>query len=320
MDKIKIIAGFLVMILLASPLASGVDSSAIASELRMKQFNEGIDDFFFPIKSFFTFGDDAKIMLMKTRLEDLQDRQRDWLIAKEKFMDQLEAIEEQQRVSLAGVFQDEHNRLVSNLAFAADRVGEMQASVQNADLEFQAKELSKMIKSSSVAMGLNAHFDESGIFINSSAPEFDSFENTTGGKIMEKSKISIDSDGSAKGNLTSEEAKKLVENKVGFDAEAVSTRILDGNTFYVVSGLKEEVIDGVKKTKGFEVWVDAETGQIITSKVRSSTSGNSGSSKATSSANGSGTGNTHIATNTETSTSPDGSSASSKSTSTAIQS
>ncbi len=239
----KWLASILVALVLLMPVANAAEAStqtqvASTNSIKLKRMGEAFDDLVFKVKAFFTFKEESKLDLLKERNEQMKARQKAWLEIKvgalEKFESGNMTAKEKQEVMTA--IKAEHEAIIKEHLRLTAEIQEIKLNAKakgNVELETGAEETAKAVEESNLTLGLNI-------------------------KVRGLSAMKL----TTEGNLTAEEAKVMVQKKLGFGASEVRTEIKDNTTFYVVTGKEAEVSGDFELEKSFEVWVEAETGLI----------------------------------------------------------
>ncbi|MBI4177132.1 MAG: hypothetical protein HY516_02095 [Candidatus Aenigmarchaeota archaeon] len=236
-------AGMLVALVMTAPLAAGQGINTSAStdvravntlSLGLRQVGESFSDFVFRIKAILTFDERARLDLLKARNEEMKSRQHAWLKIKSDMLAQVKAgnltAEEKQQVMKQ--VKAEHEAIIrEHFGLTADmRKIQLKAKAHGrTELERSAEEEADEAEESDVSLGLNIGAELS---------------------------IGVSE------NVTADQAKTLVGEKLGFETADVRTETRNGTTFYVVSGTETSAAGNYTLKKGFEAWVRADTGMI----------------------------------------------------------
>lgn len=137
----------------ASSKASGEAEAKSVSviDLRFRQIGGAFGDFFFNIKSKLTFGNEAKLELLKERNAELKARQQVWIDAKADALANFRSVNltAKQKQRIASVFQEEHEAIIKDHAEDTAEMREIQLEAKgNAELEEKAATEAKASSSS----------------------------------------------------------------------------------------------------------------------------------------------------------------------------
>lgn len=223
--------------------SAGTDTVAkVGKDLRLRMIGEAFGDFVFNVKSVLTFEKKAKLELLKERNAKLRERQKAWLDVKAEvlgnFSSNMTAEEKKEAVK---AFQAEHRAIIKEHLKATAQIRKLQLKARaegNAEFESEAEEAADEMEESEVAHGLNL------------TGELNSL-------------IRLEAKGEGNDGLTEDEAKRLVEKDMRFKAANVSTEVRGNTTYYVVQGSSVESAGAYELEKSYEVWVEAETGVIV---------------------------------------------------------
>lgn len=228
-----------------------VSTQAVSTNsLRLKRFVEGFNDIVFKVRAVMTFSQESKLELLKERNEDLKTRQRAWLEAKESVLAQFESgeLSAEEKQKLLGEVQAAHRAIIKDHIEATSAVRALQLKAKakgKAELEEEAEAAAEIAESSELSLGLNVPVKgHKGVL----------------GLVLKSEETSSDS--SVEAEITPSTASAVVKKELGLEATDVRTEIVDGTTFYVVSGTRSIQTAGVSLEKNFEAWVEAGTGLI----------------------------------------------------------
>ncbi len=236
-------------LLLSMPVSFAQSSEASANavsvmDLRITQLGQGFSDISFEIRKAFSFSENGRIDLIEEKNEELKERQGYWLETKTKILSEIksDSLESDQKKELIEIIRAEHQSIIKKHVELRKELAVIQAnamSESNEQVEAKAEAVAKLSEESDLKTGLDIENDiEISVSVNSN-----------------------ESDGK---EVTEEEAKEIVEAKVGMKADEVRTEIKNENKFFVVSGEEIEESGDIATKKSFEVWVSAATG-VITS-------------------------------------------------------
>lgn len=239
----KWLAGILTALVLLMPVANATEAStqtqvASANSIKLKRMGEVFDYLVFKVKVFFTFKEESKLDLLKERNEQMKTRQQAWLEIKAEALEQFETnnMTAKEKQEVMSVIKAEHEAIIKEHLRLTAEIQEIKLDAKakgNVELETEAEETAEAVEESNLTIGLNI---------------------TVRG--LSAMKLTTE------GNLTAQEAKVLVQKKLGFEAAEVRTEIKDNTTFYVITAKETEVSGDFELEKNFEVWVEAETGLI----------------------------------------------------------
>lgn len=244
---------FLLPFAVAEEVEASAEVSAQAvstNSLRLKRFVEGFNDIVFKVRAVMTFSQESKLELLKERNEELKTRQRAWLEAKESVLAQFESgeLSAEEKQKLLGEVQAAHRAIIKDHIEATSAVRALQLKAKakgKAELEEEAEATAEIAESSELALGLNVPVKgHKGVL----------------GLVLKSEEASSDS--SVEAEITPSTASAVVRKELGLEATDVRTEIIDGTTFYVVSGTRNIQTAGVSLEKNFEAWVEAGTGLI----------------------------------------------------------
>lgn len=249
----SLFAALLVMMLpLAAAQEAGISANSQASaqvvtaqKLKMRQFGESVEDFFFGIKAALTFNEESKVELLQDRNAELQSRQQMWVESKNAALAQFNSsdLTAEEKQEIMAEIQEEHHMLIREHIELTEEIREIEAQAKaegNAQVEEKASAASSGFAQSRLGFGLDLAA---------------SITNGNGLSI-------IIGNGADATGITSDEAVAIVESELGFEASAVRTEVKDGARYYVVTGAKSESNNSLVVGSSYEAWVSADTGMI----------------------------------------------------------